>query len=308
MRKDSSVKELITPSRAKDILEKSKKTGFKNRPLSKNLVRRYADEMAAEKWIDNGETIKISPEGALIDGQHRLHALIKANVSLYFDIAYNVPMNAHTTIDIGRKRSMSDFMCMDGIEKNAAMASAGGRGVYYYLKTGVLGRYNMGGMDAGVYEYAYPIAVRFYDDIQDASRLYQRTKAKIINMSNLLTSYILFGFIDKMKRNIFFENIIIGANLPQSTPEYKLRKKLTDIRIQSFSRIDYYVEAIFIVRAWNSFLQNLKRINFDIEQHSFYTKDNRYFPEIVGFDRQRFIDSIDFTEEQKAKLANRQEQ
>lgn len=295
-------RELITPQRAKDILETSEKTGFKNRPLSKMIVDRYARDMMQGRWKDNGKSITISHEGFLADGQHRLHALIKANVSLIFSIDYNVDKNTFDTIDIGKKRSIADFLYIDGVKKNATLVSAASRGIYNYLKTGVLGFYNGRSGDTGMYEYIYPISLTFYDDIQYCSKLYSRNKSKIINMSNLFSTYILFGFIDNKKRDIFFENVMKGVNLAENSIEYKLRTKLTDNRITKYAKISYYVEAIYIVRAWNSFFKKLKRIDFKIENNYFNSRDSVYFPEIEGFDRKKFIDSIGFTEEQKLEF------
>lgn len=64
--------EIITPETAKSWLLKN----VHNRPLRDGLVTTYATDMANEQWQSNGESIKFSSEGELLDGQHRLAAVI----------------------------------------------------------------------------------------------------------------------------------------------------------------------------------------------------------------------------------------
>lgn len=65
--------ETITPELAADLLSRN----MKNRPVSQQRVRKYMAAMVAGKWLLNGEAIKISIDGRLIDGQHRLKAIIQ---------------------------------------------------------------------------------------------------------------------------------------------------------------------------------------------------------------------------------------
>ena len=69
----------VTPALATEWLEGNVAL---NRRLIPNLVTFYAAEMRAGKWRVNGESIKFSKSGALMDGQHRLHAIIKVNQSI----------------------------------------------------------------------------------------------------------------------------------------------------------------------------------------------------------------------------------
>ena len=80
--------ETITPQDAERILKESEKAfseaegGFKQRNRRRDTVTAYAEDMAAGRWKENGETIKFDSEGRLIDGQHRLAAVVKANTPI----------------------------------------------------------------------------------------------------------------------------------------------------------------------------------------------------------------------------------
>ena len=73
---------LVTPKIAKEWLEFSEKDEeFRNRKLDEARVKQYTSDMKAGRWqSETGENIKFAPDGVLIDGQHRLHSIIRANV------------------------------------------------------------------------------------------------------------------------------------------------------------------------------------------------------------------------------------
>lgn len=65
----------ITPELARQLLSNNKI----NRKIKPTIVERYAEQMEAGEWKFTGDTIKVDGEGMLLDGQHRLLAIIKCN-------------------------------------------------------------------------------------------------------------------------------------------------------------------------------------------------------------------------------------
>lgn len=66
---------LITPERAATIMEQN----IINRKINQANVDFLVDQMNDDQFVFNGESIIISNEGHLLDGQHRLMACIKSN-------------------------------------------------------------------------------------------------------------------------------------------------------------------------------------------------------------------------------------
>jgi hypothetical protein len=67
----------ISPKMAKEILDKN----FSNRRVDKRRVNQYAKDMIEGLWKTNtGEALKITKSNRFVDGQHRLHAIIQANI------------------------------------------------------------------------------------------------------------------------------------------------------------------------------------------------------------------------------------
>ena len=109
----------LTPSHASDMLQKST---TKNRQLRSSLVNRYAREMQAGEWIENGQTITLTRSGDIVDGHHRLHALKNCDgVHLRMPVVLVDHPNAIVTVDVGRPRSIPDMFEMRlGINGTAA--------------------------------------------------------------------------------------------------------------------------------------------------------------------------------------------
>ena len=75
----------VTPDMAFEMLEKN----TRNRKVDEKRVRQYAKDMKSSRWALNGSTIVIAEDGTLLDGQHRLWAVIEANVPVQLLIVYN---------------------------------------------------------------------------------------------------------------------------------------------------------------------------------------------------------------------------
>src|SRR5690606_5321337 len=83
-RKTAPEKIVLTPDTAVRLLERN----TLNRPLSDQHVKRIASQISAGKWRFNGDTIKLSECGDVLDGQHRLWAVIEAKKPVETLIVY----------------------------------------------------------------------------------------------------------------------------------------------------------------------------------------------------------------------------
>lgn len=103
--------EIITPEKAKTILKNNI-----NRKLNTKRVNQYAADMSENRWKINGVPLIMTSNGFLKDGQHRLNALIKANMTLPFlmvHISEKYESEANN-YDIGMTRSVSDLRILSG--------------------------------------------------------------------------------------------------------------------------------------------------------------------------------------------------
>lgn len=105
----------LTPELATDLLERN----GQNRPLSDQHVKRIANQIRQNKWRFNGDTIKIASTNDVLDGQHRLWAVIEAKKPVETVIVYGIEKEAFSTIDtISRQRSGADVLSLAGLQRH----------------------------------------------------------------------------------------------------------------------------------------------------------------------------------------------
>lgn len=115
----SSKFELITPEMALDWLTSNTKN---YRKPSRSVVLRYAEAMKNGRWQTNGEAIVFNEDGILLDGQHRLYAIIEAEVSVTMLVVRGVKRDV-SVFDDGRNRTIKDFCNARGLNIDARTLS-----------------------------------------------------------------------------------------------------------------------------------------------------------------------------------------
>lgn len=97
---------LVSPSIAAEMLKGN--TG--NRPPRNTHVDFLAESMTRGEWRLTHQGVAISPSGRLLDGQHRLLAVIKSGVTVEMMVARNVQDLDFKYIDQGITRTAGDAL------------------------------------------------------------------------------------------------------------------------------------------------------------------------------------------------------
>lgn len=111
--------EVITPERAKELLC----INTSNRPQRPTTQQVLIRDLKRNNFVYNGDTIRISSENILLDGQNRLYACVKSGVPFVGLIVSNLAPEAMKTIDVGSRRTHGQQLHLRGI-KNANQVSA----------------------------------------------------------------------------------------------------------------------------------------------------------------------------------------
>lgn len=122
---------LITPEMAKKLVSANKK----NRPHNKRRSKAFAEAMKRSEWEENGDTIRIAETGRLLDGQHRLWAIIYSGIPQRYIVVSGLKEEVFDTIDRGSTRTIGDILSMRG-EKHYNALAAAARLLVVYDKTG----------------------------------------------------------------------------------------------------------------------------------------------------------------------------
>jgi hypothetical protein len=236
----------VDPIFAKSILSSG---NINNRRITDAVVKRYADVILKGEWKeDTFEPIKISKSGRLLDGQHRLLAIVKANIGLWMHVATGLNEDIFDVIDTGRKRTGGDVISMLGV-KNGIMISAGIQFQRWIhgacsgarsplLNTDIVDKYKQ---DADM-----------WDEFSGMSQKLSKDFSRAISESWALGFLFLFGQIDKQDSIDFMNQLCSGRGATNNTI-HLLRKRLIDSRMSSQYKLTEDVKAAFIIKTWNCF-------------------------------------------------------
>lgn len=114
--------EIITPERASALIANNY---ARQRLVRRRLVEYLTKIIANGDWdSDMPQPIMISASGELLDGQHRMHAVINANKAVMCWVAYGVPISCYKDIDCGIPRQLQDRVNFnDDKKRNKEIAS-----------------------------------------------------------------------------------------------------------------------------------------------------------------------------------------
>lgn len=111
----------VTPKQAADWLET---TNGHNRSLSTRYVDRLTQAFERGEYLFTGDTVKFDTEGNLIDGQHRLAAVVQYSKPLPMLLVEDLPFEVIHVIDAeARSRSLGDVLRIGGMKNAKALAA-----------------------------------------------------------------------------------------------------------------------------------------------------------------------------------------
>jgi len=109
----------ISPSRALALLARNPD----NRKISRSVMKDFVHDIGAGLWKFNGEAIIIADVGLLNDGQHRLMAVIATGKTIEVMVVVGVPRESRMTLDVGKARTVADFLGMQGVGRRNDIAA-----------------------------------------------------------------------------------------------------------------------------------------------------------------------------------------
>lgn len=109
----------VTPEQAEKWLSKN----VANRTVRPARVREYATAMTEGRWLYTADPIRFDEDGRLIDGQHRLMAVVKAGIPVELHIVRGLAREAQDAVDTGAARTASDQLKVRGFKHGPQLAA-----------------------------------------------------------------------------------------------------------------------------------------------------------------------------------------
>jgi hypothetical protein len=94
-----------------------------NRPLSPRAVQTLAEAMKRGEWKVTHQGVALDTNGVLVDGQHRLAAVIEANLPVEMTVFTGVPQDTFDVLDTGRRRNAADVLAIEGEQSTHQLAA-----------------------------------------------------------------------------------------------------------------------------------------------------------------------------------------
>lgn len=236
----------VTPTKAQEWLE----TNSTNRALREMTVNRMAQDMKKGRWKETGDPIKFDPDGNLMDGQHRLSAVVASKKTIKLSVATDVPKDAMEAIDTGVKRTLSDLLHWKG-ETNTNHLGAAIRLGYRWQHDQLFTYGNLMSHAEALDWYSYNPGLKRH--FARSSRITKKLKVpQPVVVTFMHRAYL----IDPEDANGFMDQVEYGENVLKGDPAYALRNWLFNqatARHGHRPRSEHYL-AMF-VKAWGFFIK-----------------------------------------------------
>jgi len=237
--------EVITPEIAVEMLTRNI-SNF--RRVDDKRVRLYAEEMKAGCWEPDGASIVFDEAGIVLDGQHRLEAIVRSQCSTLAVVVRNATGSGRT-IDRGKPRTTAQWMHHRGVANASAVASVVKMVICYerqrWSKVNCL---QNDVVDSAIYEYAETYAA----ELQPAIRL-ASTCRHLLPVS-MLGAVLLVGCgmqaADKHATAKWFcEGLAKGIGIGESDAVFWLRARLLAQTPQK--TMSPFMKRMLTTIAWN---------------------------------------------------------
>lgn len=241
----------ITPEMARTYLEQNIDL---NRTIRWPVVEQMVRDMKNNKWRKTHQGIAFDVFGRLVDGQHRMIAIIKAGVPVEMMVTRNLIPEDFFVIDTGTRRVLADNLKANGVTNQNTVGAltlkmiAHQKGITSVLDTrdkdGKFGRTSFRGSSREE-------QIEFFNKNRDVIILcaefgrsvYGASRNKLVTAPNIALLYWVNGMTPEFAE--FIRSVVLGINIKENTTAYHLRRILEDMA--AGKRI---VSSAQIAKAW----------------------------------------------------------
>jgi hypothetical protein len=243
------ITELVTlsPALASILLSRNEK----NRPVSQVGLERIKRDLEQGRWVFNGESLIVSIDGKLNDGQHRCRAVIETGISIRMVIVFGPRRESRMTLDQGVTRTVGHYLGMSGHTDANTLGTVAN--YYWQHKTrGYLSGY-------GPLRPTKAQAVDVVDSnplLTDSIAYVSRKGAASLTTKPMLAfCHRVFAEASHVEHaNKFMDLLLSGAYLANRDPILYCRNRLIETR----SRTNIQERAELLFKTWNAWRKGEK--------------------------------------------------
>lgn len=238
----SSAVEFITPEMASAMLA----ANTANRKVIASHLKRLEATFRAGEMKLNGDAIRISVSGVLLDGQHRLMACANTGIGFYTLVVRGLPDDVFDTIDQTRApRKLSCVFSMSG-EANCKTLAAALTQLHVFKVSGQF--YDGGSSRYYLSAHSARGLLDKHPAVRDSVSSFQVKSNYVWRTATPAVLHYLFGIVDQQLAGEFLETIHTGAS-DKNRPFNRLRESL--IKARSVGNMSSRHDAARAIRAFN---------------------------------------------------------
>lgn len=242
---------MITPEIAKELLA----TNTRNRSVSSSRVRGFARDMSRGRWKLTHQSIAIGADGVLLDGQHRLLAVLESGVSVPMVVAHDTSPDTFDSIDIGGKRTAGDTAFLRGVKSAPSATSA-----VLWLRQWDRSRFenHVSYWDAPTNAEQAEMAVRLGDELTDAINASSTPRVKLCTNRAFATALMFVaGRQDRSARDRFTAVLRTGIPSGPGCAAHALRERMLRESGAKVRLSAQHERALWMI-AWREFARGRK--------------------------------------------------
>lgn len=242
---------LVGPAQAQQWLD----TRLENeRFLRTGRVAGIARDMAEGEFYFIGDPIRFDEGGHLVDGQHRLTAVVNSETEHWF-VVINVPDKSLLVIDTGSRRTVTDMVAKLGIAtgvKGKIMTAISNKCHYWDL--GIVG-------SRGVFVPTAHESIEYLNRNREALLAATDVAGQVVSnrlpvaASAIGTAWFLTHRIDPAAADEFWiKQVIQGVQIDVGDPAYALRARFQKETAKN-RRISAVEGLLYSLQTWNHYRQ-----------------------------------------------------
>jgi hypothetical protein len=231
----------ISPCLARELIEANTEN---QRSVARGNLAKIEKTLLNDSFALNGESIIVSDTGRLLNGQHRLLAVVNTRIGIWSVLVKNVPDEYFATIDSGKSRTFNDVCKIAGHDRTHHLATSAQLLAEYLLgESRVASGIPLSHADLASTLEAAP-------RLSDSVMFVMRTKGIAASRGAWL-HYILSERLGRDAVDPFFEKLGHGQMLQSGDPIYQLRCRLIADK-SSRSKLPRRELLALLVKAWNA--------------------------------------------------------
>jgi hypothetical protein len=234
----------ITPEIAAQWL----KANRLNRPVRRSVWEAYSQQMTEGKWRVNGQAIIIAENEDILDGQHRLLAVIDAGISIKTLVVYGISPEAFATIDTGAVRTGADALFLHFNQQPVMTVKAAATAAQWCsrIERGtVLAKRRMSNADIIDYVCAHQSLFQWAETLSSFPK-----DSRPMSLGIGCALYELFARKNLELANQFMAAVYTGENLTRKDVEFILRQALLK-DAQRTTKLPTTAKVRMAIKAWN---------------------------------------------------------